>query len=164
MLYPAEFGRDPLFPRAEDFSVVIKDNMVGRGVITHRSWRRGEVLARMAGHVVGEIRQHTLQISPVQHNYDPYFSGYFLHSCSPNVSLDMRQMLVSVLEDIPAGGFLYMDYAETEDFLFKQFPCNCGSPRCRGWIAGRLELPQFNQSEQIAAVRNLAPFPFKAAR
>ncbi|WP_339138175.1 MAG: hypothetical protein WGN25_08090 [Candidatus Electrothrix sp. GW3-4] len=32
-----------------------------------------------------------------------------------------------------------MDYAETEDVLFKQFPCSCGSPACRLWITGRKE-------------------------
>ncbi len=164
MLYPGEFGRDPLFPRAEDFSVIFKDDMVGRGVITYRAWRRGEVMARMAGHVVPEIRQHTLQISPTQHNYDPYFSGYFLHSCSPNISLDMKRMLVTALEDIPAGGFLYMDYAETEDYLFKQFPCDCGSPNCRGWVAGRLELPQHEQRVPLPLVANLDHYPLKAAR
>jgi hypothetical protein len=33
-----------------------------------------------------------------------------------------------------------MDYAETEDTLFKQFPCSCGSSNCRGWITGRKEM------------------------
>jgi hypothetical protein len=33
-----------------------------------------------------------------------------------------------------------MDYAETEDVLFKQFPCSCAAPNCRGWITGRREV------------------------
>jgi hypothetical protein len=32
-----------------------------------------------------------------------------------------------------------MDYASTEDILFKQFPCLCGTPNCRFWISGRKE-------------------------
>jgi hypothetical protein len=96
----------------------------------------------MAGEVIDTIRQHTLQIIPGKHLFDPYFSGYFLHSCSPNISLNMEAMTVTALEDIDANSFLYMDYAETEDYLFKQFPCSCGSPDCRGWISGRKDIPE----------------------
>nr|WP_320011959.1 SET domain-containing protein-lysine N-methyltransferase [uncultured Desulfobulbus sp.] len=140
MLYPDQFGRDPLFPKHSDFAVVYISQLVGQGVITYRSFKKGEIIARMAGHVVPEIRQHTLQITPESHLFDPYFSGYFLHSCAPNISLDMDKLTVTALADIPANSYLYMDYAETEDVLFKQFPCSCGASNCRGWITGRKEL------------------------
>jgi hypothetical protein len=144
MLYPPELGDDPLFPRSEDFSVVFKDQKAGKGVITYRSFKQGEIIARIAKQIVPDIRQHTLQLSKTLHNFDPYFSGYFLHSCSPNVSVDMKKMTVTALRDIDADTYLYMDYAETEDYLFKQFPCSCGAANCRGWITGRLELPYQN--------------------
>ena len=140
MLYPDQFGRDPLFPKHSDFAVVFINQCIGQGVITYRSFKKGEVIARMAGHVVPEIRQHTLQISPNSHLFDPYFSGYFLHSCAPNISLDMANLTVTALADIPTNSYLYMDYAETEDVLFKQFPCSCGAANCRGWITGRKEV------------------------
>jgi hypothetical protein len=140
MLYPDQFGKDPLFPKDSDFAVVFKDELAGRGVITYRAFKKGEVVARMAGHVVDEIRQHTLQLTPETHLFDPYFSGYFLHSCAPNISLNMADLTVTALEDIPADSFLYMDYAETEDVLFRQFPCSCGASSCRGWVTGRKEM------------------------
>lgn len=140
MLYPDQFGKDPLFPKHSEFAVVFKDEMAGRGVIAYRAFNKGDIIARMAGHIVSEIRQHTLQLSPETHLFDPYFSGYFLHSCAPNISLNMADLTVTALEDIPANSFLYMDYAETEDVLFKQFPCSCGAPGCRGWITGRKEM------------------------
>ena len=140
MLYPDQFGKDPLFPKHSDFAVVFKDELAGRGVIAYRAFKKGEVIARMAGHIVNEIRQHTLQMSPDTHLFDPYFSGYFLHSCSPNISLNMVDLTVTALEDIPPNSFLYMDYAETEDVLFKQFPCACGAENCRGWVTGRKEM------------------------
>ena len=140
MLYPDQFGKDPLFPKHSDFAVVFKDELAGRGVIAYRSFAKGEIIARMAGYVVHEIRQHTLQLTPETHLYDPYFSGFFLHSCSPNISLNMVDLTVIALKDIQANNFLYMDYAETEDILFKQFPCSCGSSNCRGWITGRKEM------------------------
>lgn len=140
MLYPDLFGKDPLFPKHSDFAVVYKDELAGRGVITYRAFKKGEVIARMSGQVVDEIRQHTLQLTPDAHLFDPYFSGFFLHSCSPNISLNMVDLTVTALCDIPANSYLYMDYAETEDVLFKQFPCSCGSSNCRGWITGRREM------------------------
>lgn len=140
MLYPDQFGKDPLFPKHSDFAVIFKDELAGKGVITYRAFRKGQVIAKMAGHVVHEIRQHTLQLTPETHLFDPYFSGFFLHSCSPNISLNMADLTVTALEDIAANSFLYMDYAETEDILFKQFPCSCGAQNCRGWVTGRKEM------------------------
>ena len=152
MLYPARFGTDSLFPQSSDFSVVFKDNSTGLGVVTFRSFRQGEVIAKMAGEVVEDIRQHTLQISPAKHLFDPHFSGYFLHSCAPNISLNMKDMTVTALADIPEGAYLYMDYAETEDRLFKQFPCSCGADTCRGWIGGRLDLSPVVTKRKTARV------------
>lgn len=152
MLYPAIYGHDPMFPKATDFMVVQKDDRSGKGVICYRSFKRGEVIAHMNGEIVNEIRQHTLQISSERHLYDPHFSGYFLHSCSPNISLDMTKLTVTALEDIQKNTYLYMDYAETEDYLFKQFPCSCGSSQCRGWITGKKEiLPVMSASNMYVA-------------
>ncbi|HAU08117.1 MAG TPA: SET domain-containing protein-lysine N-methyltransferase, partial [Gammaproteobacteria bacterium] len=113
MLYPASFGDNPLYPKDTDFRVIRKDDTNGFGVISLRSFKRGEIVAAMAGEVVTDIRQHTLQIDDESHLHDTHFSGYFLHSCSPNISLDMRNMLITAVEDIPANSYLYMDYAET---------------------------------------------------
>ena len=140
MLYPVKFGQDPLFPKSTDFEVVFKDEASGNGVICYRAFRRGEIIAKMSGEVINEIRQHTLQIDADRHLFDTYFSGYFLHSCAPNISLDMKNMTVTALQDIPANSFLYMDYAETEDHLFKQFPCSCGASNCRGWVGGKKDM------------------------
>ncbi|MEX2131519.1 MAG: SET domain-containing protein-lysine N-methyltransferase [Pseudohongiellaceae bacterium] len=156
MLYPQVYGENPLYPQASDFEVVRKDEASGFGVFTRRAFKRGEVLAAMNGEVVSDIRQHTLQIAPDKHLYDRYFAGYFLHSCSPNISLDMEKMTVKAVKDIPANSYLFMDYAETEDVLFKQFPCTCGSRKCRGWITGRKEMPvQVLQTETQAELLEL---------
>ncbi|MDH5711694.1 MAG: SET domain-containing protein-lysine N-methyltransferase [Gammaproteobacteria bacterium] len=141
-----------MFPKATDFEVVYKDEKTGKGVISYRAFKRGEIIARMSGEVISDIRQHTLQISEDKHLYDVYFSGYFLHSCSPNISLDMDKMTVTALKDIKANTYLYMDYAETEDHLFKQFPCSCGSKNCRGWVAGKKDMhPAMLEPLAIAA-------------
>lgn len=153
MLYPANYGYNPLFPKATDFGVVYKDETSGKGVKCYRSFKKGEVIAHMSGEIISEIRQHTLQITSDKHLYDPHFSGYFLHSCSPNISLNMEEMTVTALKDIPANSYLFMDYAETEDHLYKQFPCSCGAKKCRGWITGRKDTV-LAMPEQIALVAN----------
>jgi len=138
-MYPSHFGNNVLFPRSQDFGVVVKDEVVGMGVVAHRGFAKGELIAALAGEIIHDIRQHSLQIRPGVHLYDIYFSGYFLHSCAPNVYLDMENLVVHAIRDIRPGDYLYMDYAQTEDVLFKQFPCSCGSENCRGWITGRKE-------------------------
>lgn len=139
MLYPSKFGFDPLFPSSKDFEVLVKDVKIGKGVFCYKSFKKGNILAKMAGEIIQDLRQHTLQIDNDNHLYDIYFSGYFLHSCDPNISLNMYDMTVTALKDINANSYLYMDYSQTEDILFRQFQCNCGSANCRGWITGRFE-------------------------
>mgnify|MGYP002631248960 CR=1 FL=1 len=141
MLYPLSYGENPMYPRACDFQVVRKDDNAGLGVLSHRHFYAGELLAIMHGKIVTEIRQHTLQIEPGKHMLDKYFAGYFLHSCEPNISLDMLSNTVTSLKEIKPGQFLYMDYAQTESVLFKQFFCGCDSTKCRGWITGKDESP-----------------------
>tara|TARA_R110002049_G_scaffold2743_5_gene21151 strand:- start:27424 stop:27894 length:471 start_codon:yes stop_codon:yes gene_type:complete len=153
MLYPISYGNDPLYPKASDFEVVDKDDVSGKGVICYRSFKQGEVIARMKGEMVNVIRQHTLQIEPGLHLFDQYFSGYFLHSCEPNISLDMANLTVTALKDIPAHSYLYMDYAETEDYLFKQFPCSCGTASCRGWIAGKKDIVMHDMDKEYSSIQ-----------
>lgn len=140
-MYPAHFGNNPLFPSKKDFNVVLKNHVSGMGVMTFRFFSKGDLICALAGDIITDIRQHSLQIEPDLHLHDTYFSGYFLHSCSPNITLDMKSLLVYATKDINPMDYLLMDYAQTEDYLYKQFPCTCGAENCRGWITGRKQLP-----------------------
>ena len=141
LIYPKEYGLDPNdgYPKQEDFTVSRRETGKGAGVYTKKDIKRGELVARITGNIVPNISQHTLQITPTTHLYDPYFTGYLLHSCSPNIYLDMTEFEIWALRDIDAGHPLTMDYASTEDILFRQFPCFCETPNCRFWITGRKE-------------------------
>ncbi|MDH5183009.1 MAG: SET domain-containing protein-lysine N-methyltransferase [Gammaproteobacteria bacterium] len=158
-MYPESYEYHPLYPKPEDFEIIQKDENSGFGVISRKAFKKGELIAAMNGERIDEIRQHSLQIEPGLHLYDIHFSGYFLHSCSPNVHLDMQNMLVSVVRDIKPGDYILMDYAQTEDVLYHQFPCSCGAANCRGWITGRREAidesdPMYQQFVQssVAAI------------
>lgn len=138
-LYPAAFALGDGYPTEEDFAVSRREDGKGLGVYARRAFARGHRICRISGTVVHAVRQHTLQISPDSHLYDPYFTGYLLHSCDPNCFLDMQRFELWAIKDIAPGEPLTMDYASTEDVLFKQFPCLCGAPNCRRWISGRRE-------------------------
>ncbi len=140
-MYPECYGYNPLFPSRQDFKIVKRDHTSGLGVITFRSFEPGEVVAALAGEIISQTTQHSLQIENGVHLLDLHFCGYFLHSCDPNVHLDMRNMMVHAIRPIQEGDHLLMDYAQTEDILFRQFRCQCNSGQCRGWITGRAETP-----------------------
>lgn len=154
MLYPKEYGDDPWFPQAKYFKVVDKNGIEGKGVFCYKPFKKGELLAKIHGEVTQEITQHTLQIDETNHLLDLYFVGYLLHSCNPNVIVDMKNRTVRALRQIKANSFLYMDYASTEDVLYKQFHCSCGSANCRGLILGRKEMPLTN--ETLSSLKKLS--------
>lgn len=138
-VYPAELFTQEGYPTLERFSPQDVSGQIGRGVLSRADWHAGEVIARFTGWISHAITQYTLQISPSLHIHDPWFTGLLTHSCSPNAILDMNRLELLALRDIQSGEVLTIDYTVTEDHLFKQFPCACGSSDCRHWITGRRE-------------------------
>jgi hypothetical protein len=126
----------------EDGPFVVEEREAGKGkaVYTNESFGRGNLVSRFGGTVLPYRTQHTLQINNGLHLLDLSFLGFLAHSCSPNVFVDMVNFELWALEDIEAGSALTMDYASTEDILFKQFRCLCGAPNCRKIVTGRKEL------------------------
>lgn len=138
MLYPVEFAHGDHLPRRSQFEI-FSDDSRGRGILAKVGFSRGTVVARFTGQLMSSVLQHTLQVSPTSHVHDPHFIGLLSHSCAPNCLLDMTQLELLALTDIAQGSLLTVDYALTEDILYRQFPCNCGAGSCRKWITGRRE-------------------------
>lgn len=115
------------------------DQRHGLGVRTLVARAAGEVIEAFSGSVGPEIRQHSLQTADGRHISDTRFVGFLSHGCDPNCRLDMSRFELIALRDVPAGGVLTVDYAHTEDRLYRQFACHCGSQDCRHWITGRAE-------------------------
>jgi hypothetical protein len=113
----------------------------GMGVRTLVPRRAGEVIHRFTGKVGPELKQHTLQVSPGLHISETEVIGYLSHSCDPDCRLDMERSELLAVRDIAADEMLTIDYAQTEDVLYRQFACHCGAANCRHWITGRLEGP-----------------------
>lgn len=139
-LYPyPDLDHDYGYPSSDQFQVRDREDGKGKAVYTLTGHARGELIARFTGLLVPYRTQHTLQLNPGLHVLDMHFVGYLAHSCAPNVFVDMQAFEVWALEDIAPDSALTMDYAATEDELFKQFRCLCGSANCRHWITGRKE-------------------------
>ncbi len=128
-------------PWAAPAEFVVRNSGDGReqGVFAARSFSRSSLVARISGVVVHARGLHTLQMGEGLHMYDMDFAGLLLHSCAPNVHVDMQRLEVWALRDIRPGEALCMDYTTTEDVLHRQFPCLCGAPACRRWITGYRE-------------------------
>ena len=139
LIYPYELDINAGYPTKTSFVVKNQDDDMGYGVYTKKSIERGSLVARFSGHIISTVVQHSLQVNPTTHILDPHFAGLLLHSCNPNVCLDMHDFTIWALRDIEEGEPLTMDYASTEDYLFKQFKCLCNSENCRHWISGRRE-------------------------
>ncbi|MGB7345445.1 MAG: SET domain-containing protein-lysine N-methyltransferase [Pirellulaceae bacterium] len=138
-MIPMCLGDILTYPDPQDFRIVSRKGGFGQGVICYRRFEAGDMISEMKGEIIDHMTQHSLQIEPGVHLLDLNFAGYFLHSCSPNVFLDMKELRVYATKTIHENEFLEMDYAQTEDVLFKQFACQCGATNCRGWITGSKE-------------------------
>lgn len=126
-------------PEDEALEVLDTSSEHGLGVRTLVARTQGEIVHRFSGVVGPELRLHSLQVNEHLHISETKYIGYLSHSCDPNCLLDMSKFEVVALQDVPAGGLLTIDYAATEDVLYRQFACHCGASVCRHWITGRAE-------------------------
>ena len=143
-------------PAPDDDALEVLDtsSQHGLGVRTLVPRRAGEVVHRFTGEITPELRLHSLQVSEHLHIAETRYIGFLSHSCDPNCRLDMERFEVQALGDVEAGGLLTIDYAQTEDVLYRQFACHCGAVSCRHWITGRTEAPN---TEGRVYLATLAP-------
>ena len=61
------------------------------------------------------------------------------HSCDPNCEVfgEGLKVWVYAMKDIRKGDELSYDYGFSYDENFRQFPCNCRSKKCVGYIVRR---------------------------
>lgn len=129
------------YPSRRSFKIVPTNDRQGKAIAALLDFQRIRRICKVSGQLLAAPGPYTRRMLPGIHVYDPFFSGLLLHSCDPNVFLDMSELWLWSLKDISKGTLLCMDYASTEDQLFQQFACQCGSPECRGWITGYNEPP-----------------------
>ncbi len=129
------------FPSCDDFQIIHDERGMATAVVARREFLRISRMCRVSGQLLPYRCRQTRQLQTGIHVYDPRFCGVLEHACDPNVFLDMSELWLWALKDIHSGEHLSIDYASTEDKLLRQFACDCGSSRCRGWITGYDEPP-----------------------
>jgi hypothetical protein len=145
------YPTDGLQPDAS-LEVCDTDSEYGLGVRTLVGRRKGEVIHHFTGVLTPELLQHSLQVRPGVHISETQIIGFLSHSCEPDCRLDMDKSELVALRDIRQGDLLTIDYAETEDVLYRQFACHCGAATCRHWITGRHETPNVEGRAHLATL------------
>ncbi|MDI2145843.1 MULTISPECIES: SET domain-containing protein-lysine N-methyltransferase [unclassified Pseudomonas] len=141
------------FPSRADFEMVHDNHAMPVAVVARREFLRITRMCRVSGQLLPYRCRQTRQLLAGIHLYDSRFCGALEHSCDPNTFLDMSELWLWALRDIAAGERLTVDYTATEDKLLRQFACDCGCSRCRGWITGYDETPNLEGQRYLQAWR-----------
>ncbi len=134
-IIPAEEGH----PTSAKFIVVETGDERGRALKSKEAFHKDEHVAKLSGVIVNHTTLDTIQITPTLYFSDPWFCRFLLHSCDPNLEINLEHLDVKALKDIFPDEYLTIDYATTDDTVTFQFACNCGAPNCRRWVTGRAE-------------------------
>ncbi len=137
--YPSIIPAEEEHPTSAKFIVVDTGDERGRGLKGKEAFQKDEQVAKLSGVIVNHTTLDTIQITPTLYFSDPWFCRFLLHSCDPNLEINLEHLDVRALKDISTDEYLTIDYATTEDTVTFQFACNCGAPNCRGWVTGRAE-------------------------
>jgi len=130
----------------------------GRGVFALADLAEGETLIEYVGEIISwdeALRRHPHDPSNPHHTFyfhidethviDAHVGGnssrWINHSCDPNCEAEVvdGRVFIRALRNIPAGEELFYDYGLVIDEpytarLKADYPCWCGSPRCRGTL------------------------------
>jgi len=135
--YPIEVPVFDYEPLKTFFQIVKSPEAINEGIISLISLNVEDIAFRWTGWFLTKQTLHSLQHKEGIYIHDPFFSGKLLHSCDPNLKLDMNTLTAIVIKPIKVFDRLTCDYNDTEDVLYNTFNCSCGSENCRGWIAGK---------------------------
>lgn len=131
---------------------------LGRGVFATRDFAKGDEIGTVTGCVIDDAdhwSEYCIDLGG-KLSLEPRAPFRFLnHSCEPNCELHLigggrwpradnpPLVVVSATRTIQAGDELRIDYAWSASGAI---PCQCGSPKCRGWVVARSELAELRRS------------------
>ena len=125
--------------------VEVRSGRLGRVVSAIRDIAAGETIIRCWGERVRERSRHSIQVDVDAHIVPDGVAVLVNHSCDPNCGVvirsGVREIAIRALRPIAAGDEITVDYDTFEYEVVDLGPCRCGSPRCRGTVAGYKHLP-----------------------
>lgn len=143
---PAPQPDEVIYP-VYNYGVEVRPCSVGRGAFATRAFDKGECLLRAWGERTTHRLRETMQIDHHEHIIPPSPLVFLNHSCEPNCGALIRrgvsEVAVHALRPLQAGEELTFDYSTFESHVQHiGGPCQCGTPSCRGRVAGYESLPQ----------------------
>ena len=139
--YPNFITPEEGHPMTDHFEVVNTGDERGRGLKSKVPFHKGERVAQLSGIITSHVTINTIQITPTLHFHDQWFCRFLLHSCDPNLAIDVMTLEARATHAIEPREYATIDYRATEDVIAIQFPCSCGAENCCGWMRGRTEKP-----------------------
>jgi len=135
----------------------VGDSPNGLGVFATRELNVREVVGELAGTVIEGAdyeSDYCIELDS-QSSFEPSEPFRFMnHSCDPNCELasdieDPTEIWVEVIRNIPPDEELTIDYGWPAN---DAIACNCGSPKCRGWVvaANQLDSLAYYQAEELS--------------
>ena len=84
-------------------------------------------------------------------------AGLINHSCDPNAKYDGigHKIWITAIKKIKKGEEITCDYGFGFDKDYKQFPCNCNSINCCGYIVQEVSRWRINKKFAIGNKKNL---------
>jgi hypothetical protein len=137
--YPTEVPVFDYEPLRSHFQIVKSPEAINEGIISLISLKPEDIAFKWTGFFMTTQTLHSLQHKKNLYIHDTFFSGKLLHSCVPNLRLDMETLTAYVIKTIEVFDRLTIDYEDTEDVLYNHFDCRCGNKECRGYISGKLK-------------------------
>lgn len=155
---------------------VKKSGVHGKGVFAAKDFAKGEMIIEYTGEMI------SAQEAEDRHPHDPndpnhtfYFqvddnqvidalhggnsARWINHCCTPNCKPEVvdGRVFIKAKKDIAAGSELNYDYGLILDApitkkLIAQYPCWCGSPKCRGTLLAKQSKPS-KQHKKVALKR-----------
>ena len=136
-LYPSIIQAEEGHPNSANFFVKDTGDKRGNGLRGKVAFQKDDFVAKLSGVIVNKTALDTIQITPTLYFADRWFCRFLLHSCDPNLEINLEHLQVRALRNIPVGEYLTIDYANTDDEVTFQFACECWAENCRGWILKR---------------------------
>lgn len=107
------------------------------GVWPRETLEPGTVVLRLAGPLRTEPTRYSIQLGNHLHvdasgNLDDELN----HSCDASARFDFENMVLVAKRRIEPADEITINYCATEDVLRTPFHCDCGSPRCYGFVRG----------------------------
>jgi len=135
---PSSYAASSVEPRESDPR--------GMGLFARRLIREGETIVAFGGTVIDRAglvglppgaTRYTLQIDEELFIISdrPGPADFVNHSCQPNAGLKGQVVLVAMRNILRDEEITY-DYAMSDASEYDEFPCACGSVRCRGLVSG----------------------------